>query len=289
MFTTRFQFNNIILFALLCCLGFTLQSADKSDASLQGWRKTRAEIFVQIEQEVNEQVEATVTLESVAASLNIPLPAPEPEKSTEELFAEARKEAEKAALAVRPLKELQALVQEAERIYPLYRVGDQVSIRTRIKANPVANGMVSAISPERVRIGSRWIPVKDIVEEQRAAFDAMKTQDLRQNFVARQNNLQMAILQNATDDFVLKILPETMRRAGYYAISNEQNDLLTPKNWVSSGTVLRQELTRLRKEAKEKLAPEIEKKRFTEKKFKYHEGKKEWQPAGILQSLKNLF
>lgn len=285
MFTLRFQFNFIIFFAVLCCLGLPLQSAEE----LKGWRKTRAEIFARVEQEVKEQVEATITLESAAASLNIQLPAPEPKQSADEIFAEARKDAEKAALAARPLKALQTLVQEAEQIYPLYRVGDQVSIRTRIKSNPIANGIVGAISPERIRIGSRWIPIKDIAEEQRNAFDAIKTQDLRQNYVTRQNNMQMAFLKNSTDHFLLEILPEKMRTAGYYAISSDNNELLNPKNWVAAGVALQQELTRLRKETAEKLRPEIEKKRFTEQKFKYHEGKKEWQPAGILQSLKNLF
>jgi len=285
MFTTRFQFNVIILFALLCCLGLPLQSADE----LKGWRKTRAEIFAQVEQEVKEQVEATVTLESAAASLNIRLPTSEPQQSVEEVFDEARKEAEKAALAARPLKELQTIVQEAEQIYPLYQVGDQVSIRTRIKSNPIANGIVGAISPERIRIGSRWIPVKDIAEEQRNAFDALKTRDLRTNFVTRQNNMQMAFLKNSTDQFVLETLPEKMRVAGYHTVSNDQNELLNPKNWMPASVAIQQELTRLRKEAAERLRPEIEKKRFTEQKFKYHEGKKEWQPAGVLQSLKNLF
>lgn len=285
----RSRFFCSMLFALLPCLAFPLYCAEDTEASLKGWRKTRAEIFARIEQEVKEQVETTVTLESAAASLNIQLPVQQPEKSAKEFFAETRKEAEKAALAARPIKELQEIVQEAERIFPLYQIGDQVSIRTRIKTNPVASGIVSAISPERVLIGSRWIPVKDIAEEQRNAFDTVKTQDLRQNFVTRQNNLQMAILRNNTDDLFLKTLPEALRKGGYFPKSHDPIELVKPGNWVPAGVVLQQELTRLRQEATDKLRPEIEKQRFTENHFKFYVNKKEWRPAGVFQSLKNLF
>lgn len=289
MFTNQWRFNSFILFAIFCCLALPVQAAEEKDSSLKGWRKTRAEIFARIEREVKEQVDATVTLESTAATLNIQLPLLEPEKSVEEIFAETRKEAEKTALTARPLKELQKIVQEAEQNFPLYQIGDQVSVRTRIKTNPVASGIVGAISPDRVQIGSRWIPVKDIAEEQRAAFDAVKTQDLRQNFAAKQNNLQMAILSNATETNFLKALPENMRKGGYYAASNIPTELVKPGNWVPGKVVLQQELARLRKEAAAKLHPEIEQQRFAENHFKYYANKKEWRPAGVLQSLKNLF
>ena len=58
---------------------------------------------------------------------------------------------------------------------------------------------------------------------------------------------------------------------------------------MPAGVVLQQELTRLRQEATDKLRPEIEKQRFTENHFKFYVNKKEWRPAGVFQSLKNLF
>ncbi len=289
MSTNRLKYIYYILFSLLFSIALPSLPAEENSSSLQGWRKTRADIYARIDQEVKEQVEATVTLENAADSLNIRLPIPEPEKSAENIFAETRKEAEKVALAERPLIELQKIVQEAERIYPMYQVGDRVSIRLRIKANPVANGIVGAISEERVQIGSRWIPVKDIAEEQRIAFDALKTQELRRNFVARQNNLQMAVLINSTNEIFLRTLPQNMRKGGYYPGSGDPEELLKPEKWIDANTVLQQELARLRQEAAARLKPDIEQQRFTENKFKYYTNKKEWRPAGVLQSLKNLF
>jgi hypothetical protein len=291
MLALRSQFVRSIFSALLLAFALSTYAADTAgeDSSQQGWRKKRAEIFAQIEQEVKEQAENTVTLENAAASLRIQLPVTKPQKNTREIFSETRQAADKAALAAKPLKELQLIVAEAERLYPLYQIGDQVSIRTRIKAYPLATGIVAAISTERVRIGSRWIPLKDIAEEQRNGFDAVKTMDLRQNYAARQNNLQMAILRNASDEIFHKTLPQNMRQGGYYPDDDEEADLSSPESWLNAESVLQEELIRLRKETASKLRPEIEKRMFAENGFKYYESKKEWRPTGFLQSLKNLF
>ncbi len=289
MFVFRSQFIRSIFSALLFAFALSARSADSAADKLQGWQKKRAEIFAQVEQEVKEQAEKNVTIENAAASLKIQLPVAKPEKNVQQIFSETRREAEAAALAARPLRELQVIVDEAERIFPLYQIGDQVSIRTRIKAYPLATGMVSAISSERVRIGSRWIPIRDIAEEQRNGFDAVKTRDLRQDYAAKQNNLQMAILRNATDEIFRKTLPQNMRQAGYFQDSDEDADPLSPGGWQSAESALQEELTRLRKDEAIKLRPEIERKRFSENRFKYYEAKKEWRPAGVLQSFKNLF
>lgn len=285
----RLQFYPLLILAIVFCDLLAAQSQEKEKDTLQGWQKTRAEIFERVEQEVKDKVEDTITLENVAARINIKLPVKEIKKTADEIFAETRQEAREEALAAKPLKELQVIVHEAERIYPLYEIGDQVSIRTRIKAYPMATGIVMGISDERIRIGSRWIPVRDIAEEQRNGFDKFKTENLRRNFIARQNNLQMAILQNTTNDLFMKKLPANLREAGYFAESDEQQELLKPENWISTKAFLQAELTRLQKEEAARLRPAIEKRLFTENKFKYYEDKKEWRPAGIFQNLKNLF
>lgn len=285
----RIQSCFYLLFLLFFCFGISFLSADEEKSELQGWRKQRAEVFAQIEQELEEKVTAEITIEDAAASLGIPLPLIKPERSVSDAFVEIRKEAEEAARAARPIRELQSIVHAAERLFPLYKVGDRTSVRLRTKVNPVASGIVHSISNERVQIGSRWIPIQDIAEEQRFAFDEQKTTDLRQNYVMRQNSLQFALFKNASDEFFLQLLPTKMRLAGYAPINTGSEELPKAENWLSHEIALQQELSRLRKEASEKLRPEIEKKRFAENQFKYYQSKKEWRPAGVFQSLKNLF
>lgn len=256
---------------------------------LQGWQKKRAEILVLIDREVLRRVAEEVTEESTAAVLKISLPVVKPQKTADQLFREIRSEAEKNALSNRPLKALQMIVQEAESKYPLYQIGDEVQVRLRIKTNPLASGVIHSISDERVQIGTRWIPIRDIAEEQRFAFDRQKTMDLRQNYITRQNNLQMAMLKNATDQIFQKILPGQMEKEGFLPVNPDSAELLNLDNWLAAEAVLNRELLRLRKEAEVKLRPQIENQLFTENGFKYYENKKEWRPAGVLQGLKNLF
>ncbi|MFA6929167.1 MAG: hypothetical protein WCT05_02490 [Lentisphaeria bacterium] len=289
MTTKRIQPYFYLCFLLFLCLGNFILSANEAKSELQGWRKKRAEIFAQIEQELAAKVAAEVHMEDAAASLAIPLPIVKPERSVSDAFVEIRKKAEEAARAARPIRELQSIVHDAERLFPLYKVGDRTSVRLRTKVYPIASGIVNAISNERVQIGSRWIPIQDIAEEQRFAFDEQKTTDLRQNYVMRQNSMQFALFKNASDELFLKLLPTQMRQAGYVPINTGSEELPKPENWLSHEIALQQEWSRLRKEASEKLRPEIEKKRFAENRFKYYQNKKEWRPAGMFQSLKNLF
>ena len=291
MFTNRLRFSYYIFFIFFSCS--VLHAAEEEAPSLKGWRKTRAEIQARVEQEVKEQVETEVTLESAAASLNIRLPAVEPEKTQEDIFAEARKEAEKAALTARPLKPLQEIIQDAERRFPLYRVGDQVSVRTRIKTNPIASGIVGAISQERINIGSRWIPVKDIAEEPENRFRCLENARLETKITSQgKNNLQMAFLKNATNEIFS--LNNSRKRCGRQDITRPamiSKSSWTPKNWVAEWErFCNRNSSGLRQESHRQTPPGNRNANILLKiSSNTTPRKKNGVRRGVFQSLKNLF
>lgn len=260
--------------------------ADTKKTSVQ---EKREAIFKQIEEELHKQVELELDQEELAKKLNIKFPLKKAELSAEQIIAECRTEAEQKAKENFAGTSLQTIVQEAERRFPLFKVGDKVNIRLLTKAYPRASGTVMAISDERVQIGIRWIPMKDIVEEQRTAFDYARTMDLREAFVMRQNSMQLAIQKNKQEQILNQCIKNKMKSAGYVLDSEGTPELTNQNNWLSNFEIFQEELKAEKKMLEKKLRPEIENRLFTENNFRYNEKRKEWQPKGFLQNIKNLF
>lgn len=62
------------------------------------------------------------------------------------------------------------LVEEAKREYPLYKIGDQVSIITKIGGRGI-RGRIDELLPNRIKIGSAMMPLTDIITPHPDCFE----------------------------------------------------------------------------------------------------------------------
>ena len=283
--------SSISAFAAICLLFACAMPtyAQTQNSGKKDWRQVRESIFAEIELELAKLSTEQVSEQDAAKSLGLTLPLPTINKSKEQVLAESQQEAEQAALTKHPKKELQELVAMAELRFPIYKVGERVNIRLKTKSQPFVSGTVQNIGTERVQIGSRFIPIKDIVPEQQRGFDHFISLKDRQNFVEKQMSLQEAIIKNAIADTLPQVFATKMQQEGYYFDSEKHDDKTKPENWCKADEALHEELTKLRQEYAAGIRPEMEKQKFGEQNFKYYAGKKEWRPAGLWQRMKNIF
>ena len=281
----------VFIFSAFCLLLFSAPpaSAQSQKSGKKHWRELREEIFAELELELARLSAQQVGELEAAQSLGLALPLPANTKSKELVFEESRQEAEKLVLSRHPRKSLQELVMLAELRYPIYKIGEQVNIRLKTKSQPYVSGTLQSIGDERVQIGSRFIPIRDIVTEQQRGFDHFISLKDRQNYVEKQKNLQEAIIKNALADSLPRVFAARMLQEGYYYDEEKHNDKMKLENWCKAELALQEELARLRQETAIKMRPELEKQRFGEHNFKYYSGKKEWRPAGLWQRVKNIF
>ncbi|NLF94436.1 MAG: hypothetical protein GX564_11180 [Oligosphaeraceae bacterium] len=261
--------------------------ADASEQSSQDWRQRRTELLQLVEAAVKQQIEEDLPAAQLAGELGLPYPVPKPSRSSEEVLAEVREQARHSVS--RPERDLAVLSQEAERLYPLFKVGDQVTLRTNLPANPVVSGIIYQISSTRVQLGHRWLLYQDLVEEHRIALDEPRTMQRRQTYVAQQLRLSEGEVQEQQLQIMQRLLPVKMREAGYICLDPQSKDLLAVSLWQPMEKYFQTALENARAEAAVRLRPSVEKRIFSENGFRYYEDRKEWRPAGIRHRLKSFF
>ena len=261
--------------------------ADASEKASRDWRQRRTEILQQIEVAVKQQVEADLPATQLAEELGLPYPVPKPSRSIDEVLAEVREQARKAA--PRPERDLAVLSQEAERLYPLFKVGDQVTLRTNLPASPVVSGTIYQISATRIQLGHRWLLYQDLVEEHRIALDEPRTMLRRQNYVSQQLRIFESAVQEQQLPIIRQLLPGKMREAGYVCLDPGSKDIMAAALWQPMEKYFQTALEHAHAEAAERLRPTVEKRIFSENGFRYYESRKEWRPAGIRHRVKSFF
>jgi len=274
-------------------LGYFFSAAVLQAAAVQkgpqDWRQRREEILALIEAEVMQKVESDLPAATLAEELHLPYPTPVPSKSIEEVFAEVRQLALDSAYGTRPAQNLADVVKEAERLYPLFKVGDQVTLRTTIPTSPSVSGVIYQISNIRVQLGHRWVLYRDLVEEHRIALDEQRTMARRKNYVAQQVRLANAASLEQQQQFLSQQLPVSMKQAGYVCIEPQHKNLFERTIWLEMEKYLQNALQEARTEAANRVRPTIEKRLFEENGFRYYKNRKEWRPGGAIQRLKSFF
>ena len=96
-----------------------------------------------------------------------------------------------------PAKERDKFTVEAKEKYPLHQVGDSVSFTLRggYGANVEVHGTFMRLSPERIRVGNRWINHRDLDEDTSARFYADENARRIEEYVIRENSKYDARIQ----------------------------------------------------------------------------------------------
>lgn len=296
----------------LCCVAILLvasqitqaqeaaAAAATDDAALEDdWKAERTQIEKEIEQEVQAELDRLVTHEGIVKILaqqwkitppwSWPVPEKyKPSKAVEEALGEIlKKEADKRF----PAKEREKFTVEAKEKYPLHQVGDSVSFTLRggYGANVEVSGVFTRLSPERIRVGNRWINHRDLDEDTSARFYADENARRIDEYVIRENSKYDARIANYIFDEKQMRLPGELLKAHYVPDLRKKN--ASVKNPNLDTWITRKEAVEILYELQRKIEGEKLRKSITEKKFKAMEyewvaDRKEWMPIYIIEEMR---
>lgn len=293
-----------------CCLllllvaGLFAQAQDAAapaaDAAAEDdWKAERTQIEKEIEQEVQAELDRLVTHEGIVKILaqqwkitppwSWPVPEQyKPIKAIEEALDEVlKKEADKRF----PAKEREKFTVEAKEKYPLHQEGDTVSFTLRggYGANVEVHGTFMRLSPERIRVGSRWINHRDLDEDTAARFYADENARRIEEYVIRENSKYDARIASYIFDEKQMRLPGELLKANYVPDLRKKN--ASPKNPNLETWITRKEAVAILYELQRKIEGDKLRKTISEKKFKAMEyewvaDKKEWMPIYIIEEMR---
>jgi len=139
-------------------------------------------ILAAVDAEYQQQLQATLQLEQIAAELDIPWPLEAPMMPAGEVAELLELRIQKLLQEQLPFAAIHAEHRrEAEKLYGLYQVGDTVTVRVFDRNRQMYvpyTGTLVGYNDERVRIGSRWLYYKDIQENEHVHFQASVSQRL---------------------------------------------------------------------------------------------------------------
>ncbi len=228
--------NRVWRIALVAMLSLSLgslyaQDDDDDDDDDGDWRKERAELQREIDKQVKIAVEQRVTKEKVVEQLAKLYPMDPPAlpwewpiqeelnvvKTTKEVEDKLAKQLQGEAAIRFPERAREQFQTEVEAKYSLYQPGDKVNfiLRNGYGTNVKVNGTFYNLSPERLRVGARWIARRDISEEDQAHFYTDVRDELVKKEVAQRNRVYTAKIENFITDGIQERLPSALLKSGF--------------------------------------------------------------------------
>ncbi|MDD4538545.1 MAG: hypothetical protein PHT80_05980 [Lentisphaeria bacterium] len=261
------------------------------------WMAEREEIRAQIAQMVQEELDRQVTYESIVEELNANMPLNPPwawpcanatmlmPDVEQELLAALRIEAEQKY----PPADKDKIVQDARRKYTLYQPGEHVSfvLRDGIGANTKVEGVFATLSPERIRVGNRWVHRKDLDAETSARFYEAENGPAIERMIVRETSRFDAIVESYIFDEKQARLPAQFLAAGY--VPDFRIKTASFKNPNASAWLSRQDAIDIAYMAKRKVVGEQLKKIITKEIFEsegyvWVASQKDWEPSDYVEA-----
>lgn len=268
-----------VMAALIQLASPLLQAAD--------WHRERDTLLEKARQEAETAVDTQISLDAVAKARNAILPLAPPKAGKSHILQACLDEINQEATEKFPPALRSTIIDQAMQAFPMRKVGDRVSLRTRLRVNAEVEGIVMAISSERVQIGSRWIPLNDLQDQDRLSFDADRTrlarEELAQSQVAR---LEARVVTWKKQELRRRI-PLKLHENGYILENaGEDLDASDPDHWVPALDACQAAYQAERKQVLAQTLPEIERKIMTAHGYVFEAKAKQWRPAGAWNKIK---
>ncbi|MCH2206230.1 MAG: hypothetical protein MK132_10215 [Lentisphaerales bacterium] len=206
-------------------------------------------------------VETEITEESIAKSLNIAWPITDPEKSVEQINKETEELIASKLNEQYPPKTLEDFKAELEKLYPIHKVEDTVSVEYNFRGSTkTIKGQYKKLSTKSLDISGVRIPVIDIKESRLISFDM----ELRKKYIHRVANKKFYDFNSERDILSEKLFKmyktSPYKKAGY--VSNNGK-------WEKPSVVVKSTYdSKMKALAKKKAKEEAKKKKEEAKKFK---------------------
>jgi hypothetical protein len=261
------------------------------------WMAEREEIRAFILETLHEELDEQVSHESIVEELNARMPLvppwtwPCPDCSNtlqgveEQLFGLLQTEAEKKYPAV----EKDKIMQEAQRRFALFQIGETVScvLRGGQGVNTKVEGVFSVLSPERIRIGSRWIHRQDLDDDTCARFYEAENGPAIRRYALRETSRFDAIVESYIFDERQARLPALFLAAGY--VPDTRIKGASFKNPNAQAWMARSDAIEIAYEAKRKLVfaqlkSKLTKEIFEDKGYVWVPSAKDWEPRDYVEA-----
>jgi len=261
------------------------------------WMAEREEIRAQIAQMVQEELDRQVTYESIVEELNANMPLNPPwawpcadctaslHDVENQLLETLRIKAEQKY----PTAEKDKIVKDVQSKFTLYQPGDLVCcvLRDGIGANTKVEGVFAAISPERLRVGSRWIHRKDLDADTSARFYEEENGPAIERMIARETSRFEAIIESYIFDEKQARLPGQFLAAGYvpdFRIKTASCKNPNASAWISRKCAIEIAYMVKRKVVGEQLLKTLTKEVFESEGYVWVGSAKDWEPSDYVEA-----
>lgn len=230
--------------------------------------------------ETRLEAEATrrVDRRAQAVSLGLGWPVKPPVMSLSEVFQEARARIAAALEKRLPEKAWARFVEEARETYELHKLGDSIRLVLRGGLGPhsLLTGRLRAVTPERIRVGSRWVLRSDIAEEDQARLYPEVSEEAQQRYVRAQNVRYDLARQRYQAELERAVIPSACRDGGYVPRDEAAVASLRPEDWVSAHDLLESRCREVMRIEKEKLRTAVEEQVYSANGYEYDEELGRW-------------
>lgn len=261
------------------------------------WMAEREEIRAQIAQMVREELDQQVTYEGTASELQQSMPLNPPwewpcadnaitlQEVEYSLLTTLQNEAEQKY----PAADKDKIVKDVQSKFTLYQPGDLVCcvLRDGIGANTKVEGVFAAISPERLRVGSRWIHRKDLDADTSARFYEEENGPAIERMIARETSRFEAIIESYIFDERQARLPGQFLAAGYvpdFRIKTASCKNPNASAWISRKCAIEIAYMVKRKVVGEQLLKTLTKEVFESEGYVWVGSAKDWEPSDYVEA-----
>ena len=221
-----------------------------------------------IEQELPDALQ--LDERAVAEELGIDWPVGPPTMSETEIAQAVSQRVTREVSSRFPVSALEDIKRRAADTYKAYEIGETVSLRLKIgqKRHGSVTGRVMKVYPNHIRIGDRYVPKVDLLDDDLIRLDPALCEQMREAYV-RQHSEALNEQRKEFEKEAIKALTNILyARAGYIALDGR---------WETQESVLRDALAQRRKVLADALKERIEREVFQRAGFVRRNG--QWEPA----------
>lgn len=251
------------------------------------WHRERDALREKARSEAEAIVDSQLTLDAIAITKQALLPLAPPKTSKTQVLQTCLDAINQEALEKFPPALRSTIIEQAMQQFPMRKVGDRVALRTRLRVNAEVEGIVMAISSERVQIGSRWIPLNDMQEQDRLSFDADRSRQARDELAQSQIARLEARIVAWKKQELRRRIPLQLHENGYILESDDEDqDTSNPDRWVAAIDACQTAYQAERERALARTLPDIERKIMLGHGYVFEDKAKQWRPAGAWNKIK---
>jgi len=293
---------------------------DAPQANAEAWKVRREEMKREIKEEVNEWLQNNFQKKQIVPRLaqmlyqkwqgvvpawtilenGYEVPAPRgrsgfssDKDALEHIREELREELLDEYHEEHPIPSREDLEKEGDEVYPMFQKGDiipegEINLRRGRGTNVIVHGKFTAMDPERLRIGDRWVARIDLDEKTAGRFYVRIHDKIVEEYV----NDKLKLYHGKEEAWVSRNIDERLpkRFLEYWYVPKEmRTDWLyssNPDRWMSRRAFMERAYNLNRAAVEKKKTEEFSKIKFEEARWEFYPEENDWFPQEVLEQMR---